>query len=335
MQTANVPRMPLSKKLSVALVGVAAGALVSFHAEQASACSIACISKPQIADQKLMSPVLKMPTISRWGHINPNAPAPTLRRGDVDVPITSINDGDFGLAIAAAQPLEPGEYTLVTSNGCNSKEETSTFTVLPGEPIPTEAAEITSTSSFEAADPNASMDSCGTRHGETFDHVNVALELRMPAALTPRFPLVRTTVSIQGPNLSTKEFLTPQGATLKLRELVVSCAGPSDKPQPGAYRVKVESELLGVGKLAGTETEIQISCPQTVFKPNKDPKPADDWVGEGPSDDVGPQGGIAANNYDNGSGSCSSSGGRPQSGAFAMLLGALGFGLVVRRRRRG
>jgi MYXO-CTERM domain-containing protein len=328
MLAAHLGNMPSLKNLSVGLVGVAALALVSLHADRASACSIACDSTPRVAGQKLVSPVIKMPTFAYA--FNPSAPAPTLRRGDIDVPITSVNDGAFGLAIAAAEPLEPGEYTLVTSNGCSSQEVTSSFTVLPGEAIPTEASEISSTSKFESADPEASMDTCGTRYGETFDHVNVDFELRMPDAYAARFPLVRTTVSVDGPNASTKQQLTPQRTSLNLRRLVVSCAGPSDKPQPGIYRVKVESELLGVGKLAASEKEIQISCPQTGAKPNKDAKVGD--TGDVPGNNAAPAGPV--NGGTSSSGSCSSAAGPARGSAASLLLGALGIGLVVRRRRR-
>ena len=109
MLAASVLCMPSFKKLSVGLVGAATLALVSLHSERADACSQACISVPTIADHKLLSPVVKMPTFV-WGHMNTSA-VPTLRRGDVDVPITTSNDGAFGLAIAAAEPLEPGEYS--------------------------------------------------------------------------------------------------------------------------------------------------------------------------------------------------------------------------------
>lgn len=319
-----------SKKLSVGLVGIATLALASLHTTPANACSIACENTPRVANRKLVSPVIKMPTFT-FGYVDQNAPAPSLRRGDVAIPITSVRDGGFGHAIAAAEPLEPGEYTLVTSNGCGSNEVTSSFTVLPSEPIPTEPAEIFSTSKFEAASNEAAVDTCGTRHGEVFDHMNVDVEVRLPASLTPRFPLVRTTVSVSGPNVETRQEFTPQQATFNLYKLVVSCAGTSNKPQPGTYRVRVDSELLGVGKLAASDKEFQIVCPAST-KPNDDPKTRDPWLGEGPTDDDPPS--TPGNGGTSSSGSCSNSGGRPQGGALGLLLGAMGVALVARRRRR-
>jgi MYXO-CTERM domain-containing protein len=161
--------------------------------------------------------------------------------------------------------------------------------------------------------------------------MNVDVEVRLPASLTPRFPLVRTTVSVSGPNVETRQEFTPQQATFNLYKLVVSCAGTSNKPQPGTYRVRVDSELLGVGKLAASDKEFQIVCPAST-KPNDDPKTRDPWLGEGPTDDDPPS--TPGNGGTSSSGSCSNSGGRPQGGALGLLLGAMGVALVARRRRR-